>query len=153
MYALLKDNKIEKYPYSIHDLRQDFPNTLFPKRIEDIGNLDSFGVVVINPAERPAYDESVEYLEIGTPELVDGVWTQKWDIVAFTSQQLEARENSAAAGARERRNILLTESDWTQLPDSPVDTASWGIYRQALRDISSQEGFPFNINWPEKPST
>jgi hypothetical protein len=52
---------------------------------------------------------------------------------------------------RAERNALLVESDWTQVLDAPVDQAAWATYRQALRDITAQEGFPHNINWPQKP--
>ena len=53
--------------------------------------------------------------------------------------------------ARFRRNALLVESDWTQVADAPVDHKAWANYRQALRDISKQDGFPLNILWPTKP--
>lgn len=49
---------------------------------------------------------------------------------------------------REHRNFLLAESDWTQLPDAPVDRAAWTVYRQALRDIPQQHGFPKAVKWP-----
>lgn len=52
---------------------------------------------------------------------------------------------------RKQRNKLLAESDWTQLVDSPVDHAAWFSYRQALRDIPAQSGFPWTIEWPEQP--
>jgi hypothetical protein len=54
--------------------------------------------------------------------------------------------------ARAKRNGLLAQSDWSQLPDAPVDQAAWATYRQALRDITEQEGFPEIINWPTAPS-
>tara|TARA_R110002012_G_C11443487_1_gene590895 strand:+ start:573 stop:791 length:219 start_codon:yes stop_codon:yes gene_type:complete len=58
---------------------------------------------------------------------------------------------------RETRNSLLAESDWTQMPDSPLtdaQKASWAIYRQSLRDLSDHENWPFllNTDWPAKPS-
>ena len=58
---------------------------------------------------------------------------------------------------RETRNSLLAESDWTQMPDSPLtdaQKASWAIYRQSLRDLSDHENWPFllNTDWPTKPS-
>lgn len=52
------------------------------------------------------------------------------------------------------RDALLQESDWTQLPDVPMTDElrdQWRVYRQDLRDITSQPGFPNNINWPIKP--
>ena len=56
-----------------------------------------------------------------------------------------------ATAARNKRNTLLTASDWTQVADAPVDTQAWATYRQALRDITIQAGFPENIDWPVAP--
>ena len=56
-----------------------------------------------------------------------------------------------AAAAREKRNTLLAECDWTQVADAPVDKAAWAGYRQALRDIPDQSGFPTSIVWPTAP--
>ena len=54
--------------------------------------------------------------------------------------------------ARTQRDALLAESDWTVLPDAPVaDEQDWKDYRQSLRDVPEQEGFPTDINWPTKP--
>ena len=58
---------------------------------------------------------------------------------------------AAAKIVRAQRNILLSESDWTQVADAPVDQAAWATYRQALRDIPSQVGFPLDVVWPKKP--
>lgn len=53
---------------------------------------------------------------------------------------------------RDMRGTLLTQSDWTQLPDVPQATKDlWATYRQALRDITAQPGFPHNVTWPEQP--
>ena len=54
---------------------------------------------------------------------------------------------------RTYRDYILTASDWTQVADAPVDTAAWATYRQALRDIPAQSGFPDNITWPQEPAT
>ena len=70
--------------------------------------------------------------------------------------EVDNREASWAAGAdvrkaeevREDRNALLVASDWTQIADAPVDQGAWAVYRQELREITSQEGFPDNIIWP-----
>jgi hypothetical protein len=57
-----------------------------------------------------------------------------------------------AAFARIFRDRRLAESDWTQLPDVPQAIKSlWATYRQELRDITQQAGFPQNITWPTKP--
>jgi hypothetical protein len=52
---------------------------------------------------------------------------------------------------RVERNAKLAASDWTQVADAPVDKAAWATYRQALRDISDQAGFPWTIEWPTQP--
>ena len=53
------------------------------------------------------------------------------------------------------RNALLTASDWTQIPNSPLSTekqAAWATYRQELRDIPAQSGYPYNVVWPVAPT-
>jgi hypothetical protein len=52
---------------------------------------------------------------------------------------------------RVARDGLLSASDWTQVSDAPVDKAAWAAYRQALRDIPQQAGFPENVTWPITP--
>lgn len=55
--------------------------------------------------------------------------------------------------AKRERSRLLAESDWTQLPDVPLATkAAWATYRQALRDITGQPGFPAVVEWPVPPT-
>lgn len=56
-----------------------------------------------------------------------------------------------ASEARSTRDALLKGSDWTQLDDAPVNHQAWADYRQALRDIPEQAGFPADIKWPENP--
>lgn len=54
-----------------------------------------------------------------------------------------------------KRFSLLEESDWSQLPDNALSAekrAEWVTYRQALRDVPAQEGFPVNIQWPVRPT-
>ncbi|MGA1801490.1 tail fiber assembly protein [Rhizobium sp. HT1-10] len=53
--------------------------------------------------------------------------------------------------ARAQRDILLRECDWTQLDDVAINKARWATYRQALRDVTAQTGFPAKIKWPTKP--
>lgn len=52
------------------------------------------------------------------------------------------------------RKTLLQESDWTQIPNNPLtieQQQEWENYRQQLRDITSQSGYPFNVIWPTPP--
>lgn len=66
--------------------------------------------------------------------------------LAFDQTDIDERQ------ARAERNHLLAASDWTQVPDAPVDQAAWAAYRQALRDVPQQAGFPHDITWPEEPA-
>lgn len=65
--------------------------------------------------------------------------------------QAELESIVQSANARKRRNKALAASDWTQVADAPVDQAVWATYRQALRDISAQAGFPQTVVWPTQP--
>jgi hypothetical protein len=58
---------------------------------------------------------------------------------------------SIATQARTQRDALLSQSDWTQVADAPVDQSAWATYRRALRDVPRQAGFPANIVWPTRP--
>lgn len=73
----------------------------------------------------------------------------EWD--AMKAEWEAGESERKAAQARSERNRLLSESDWTQVLDASVDRDDWATYRQALRDIPQQAGFPITINWPVKP--
>jgi len=69
-----------------------------------------------------------------------------------TAEHREAeRLEQAAEQVRNERDRLLRESDWAALPDVPASDA-WLTYRQALRDVPQQSGFPDNIEWPTPPN-
>ena len=58
--------------------------------------------------------------------------------------------NRVASDIRNHRNIVLAETDWMALSDTTMSPA-WASYRQALRDITEQAGFPYSVVWPTKP--
>ena len=70
---------------------------------------------------------------------------------AALQDAIDARNVDEAVKARQARAVLLAASDWTQVADAPVDKAAWAAYRQALRDITAQTGFPATIDWPVAP--
>lgn len=69
-------------------------------------------------------------------------------MVDMTETEITERTNIKAVDIRAERNRLLVESDWTQVLDAPVNQAEWATYRQALRDVTAQPGFPLNVEWP-----
>jgi hypothetical protein len=63
----------------------------------------------------------------------------------------EKAVDAEADEVRSERDKLLAAADWTQVADAPVDQSAYAEYRQALRDVPEQAGFPSDVDWPEKP--
>ena len=72
----------------------------------------------------------------------------------YTQSQIETQlAEQLAVEVRSERDRLLIETDWTQGRDVVLSNdAAWKTYRQSLRDLSSQSGFPSNVSWRTKPS-
>lgn len=66
----------------------------------------------------------------------------------------EAIKQATFEPVRSKRDYLIKETDWTQIPDAPLSNekkAEFTVYRQALRDIPQAYPDPDTIVWPEKP--
>lgn len=92
-------------------------------------------------------------------KLVFDVQSNELASVPLTDEELAEIEKQKANALlllpqreRDKRNKMLSDSDWTQVLDAPVDKAAWATYRQALRDVPQQVGFPSTVNWPVEPS-
>ena len=125
-----------------HEVRAAFPNVSMPEVISD-ALLGEFGVVPVTQMPAPSGHVVVEL----APTLVDGAWTQQWTLRPPTEEETQAQ----AAEVRAQRNAKLSASDWTQVLDAPIDQPAWALYRQALRDLTSQAGFPWTLDWPVAP--
>ena len=77
----------------------------------------------------------------------DGSWTA----TPRTVDDLAARLAQQAAAVRASRTQMLKDSDWTQIADSTANKPAWAAYRQALRDVPAQVGFPQSVTWPQEP--
>jgi hypothetical protein len=153
MFAKIENNQVAEYPVTEFDIRARFPNTSFTT---DFSSGLPSGYVRVQPAGQPAED-ALKVITQGQPVLVDSVWTQTWTQVdKYTAEELAAqnaqKEENEKQEVRDKRDSLLQMSDWTQLPDAPVSAQAWANYRQQLRDVTAQAGFPFNIQWPEAPT-
>jgi hypothetical protein len=90
-------------------------------------------------------------------EEIDGKWYTKYILgPVFTDPKEEAeykarKDEEQTKSIRDQRNQFLSECDWTQLADAPVDKSAWATYRQQLRDITQSEQFPWSVTWPTKP--
>lgn len=151
MHVKITNGNVDTYPYSVGQLRRDNPNTSFPKRIPD-DMLAGWGVHPVTFTAQPDIDDRTQKVEQeATPSLVAGAWTVSWTTSSKTAEEIAEYDADAAANVRAERDGLLARSDWTQVADAPVDATAWATYRQALRDITDQAGFPNEINWPAKP--
>jgi hypothetical protein len=85
-------------------------------------------------------------------KMVDGNLVSLTDaeIANLISERDNYVNTFSAIDARNKRDRLLSDTDWMALSDNTM-TPEWATYRQALRDITTQEGFPYSVNWPTKP--
>jgi len=131
--------------YSIGQLRRDNPQVSFSKHPSET-TLAEYDVYPVNEIGRPEYDTRTHYLKQSDFYQVDGKWQ-----VHYTPEQLPY--DQVADTIRAERDELLRLTDWivskSYETQSPVPQ-EWVDYRQALRDIPQQEGFPFDVQWPEK---
>lgn len=152
MYVLAPNAVIEKYPYSIGDLRRDNPQTSFPAQ-PNAALLAEYDVFPVISTDIPTVDYTKAVTEVD-PKLTKGKWVQTWLVTNRTAEEIAQIEADQWASVRSERNAKLASSDWTQLPDAPlsnIEMQSWASYRQELRDITTQTD-PFNIVWPVEPA-
>ena len=140
--------KVENGSITVGDYRELFPNTSFPPSGPSAEFLQDMGCKPVNLFK--PHDQHTEKLVQCDP-YVEGDWVYTVQVVALTEEEVASVNNSAAAQVRSKRNTMLSNSDWTQIADSTADKQAWAAYRQALRDISGQSGFPWTIEWPEQP--
>lgn len=128
--------------YSIGKLRKDNPNTSFPKNPSEalLADWDVFPYTEETPL---SHDPLTQYLTENF-EQKEGLWYKTYTV-------LNKPQEEAELNIRNQRSILLSETDWMALSDVTL-TPEWAAYRQSLRDISSQPGFPYSVTWPTKPS-
>jgi hypothetical protein len=153
IYVLALNQTVETYPYSIGALRRDNPNTSFPRNPSD-AMLASWNVFPVTDKPAPDYNPATENCNQVDPTFVDDQWVMMWRITSATPKQIAERTEAKAAEVRQRRNELLTACDWTQLPDAPLDAdakLAWQLYRETLRMVPEQAGFPWNVEWPPLP--
>jgi Phage tail assembly chaperone protein len=84
-------------------------------------------------------------------EQIGGAWFTKYSVSDMDADAITAKDAEQAKSMREQRNTKLSDCDWTQLADSTADKAAWATYRQALRDLTKQSGFPWEVTWPDAP--
>jgi len=148
MYAKVTNGVVDLYPTSIpHLFNQGIVQSLNPTQDE----LDAANIVKIERVTgKPPHNE-FNY-DVKPIQKENGAWVEEWVQIETSEQEKQNRIDLNSQSMIDARNRLLQSCDWTQMPDSPVQNKqAWAVYRQALRDITDQSGFPFNINWPTRP--
>ena len=136
-----KDGRIAHY-------REFFPNVSFPAS----GPSDEYlaGASAVKVSLFLDHDRATQKLVSCDPYVQDG-WAYTVRVEDKTAEEIAADLASKSAQVRAQRDRLLSASDWTQVLDAPVDRTAWATYRQALRDLPSQENFP-NVEFPRDPN-
>lgn len=148
------------------EFRKLFPNTSMPQQLTE-ALINDFGADVVFEGPQASGGTVYQYSQRDGVEQVNGKWYTKYvlgpvfadttvDGVTTTAAEHEAaykavKDAEQASAVRKTRGDKLAESDWTQVADAPVDKTVWATYRQALRDITTQEGFPWSVTWPDAP--
>jgi hypothetical protein len=147
--------------------RNHYKNTSLP-RTWTAATLDGLKLEPVFETPKPEAGQYQNAVRNGVEKDAKGNWVWAWAIrdmfsdytdeagVAHTKAEQEAAyqaglDASAAKSVRDQRTALLSESDWTQVADAPVDQTAWATYRQALRNITTQQGFPHEVTWPTQP--
>lgn len=152
MHALIENGSVKQYPYTTGDLKRVNPQTSFPSQISDELLLE-YGIHRVFFATQPVVT-ATQVLEEGTPvfSTEDQRWTQIFTVRDMTTEEVQQRDATEAAQVRADRNTRIAATDWTQGKDIPDNISSaWAAYRQALRDVPSQAGFPWTVQWPTQP--
>ena len=146
-------------------LEQENKNMSLPSSWTD-ATLDALGVASVVMVEKPEVNEWQIAVKDGV-EQVDGVWREKWVVQEMFTEYTDgegntitvqaqkdaktAADNAAlAASERAKRDELLKVTDHYGLSDVTM-SSEMATYRQALRNVPQQAGFPSTITWPEKP--
>lgn len=133
------------------EFRRSHPQTSFPPQIT-AEIIDDFGYDPVLEGPQPSLIPPYQYAQRDGVVEVNRQWFTHYIAAEPDDEGKAAMDTAQAKVVRDDRNRRLADCDWTQLPDAPVDSTAWAAYRQELRDISAQAGFPWDIQWPEQPA-
>jgi hypothetical protein len=154
MFALIQDGAVKRYPYSLSDIKLANPNTSFPSVASD-ATMAEYGAMRVYFSTRPELTDT-QVLEEDTPVFSneDQRWTQVLRVRDMTVEEVTSRNDTQAAQVRAQRDTKLAETDWIVIKNLELNAnipGAWEVYRQALRDVPTQSGFPWTITWPVQP--
>jgi hypothetical protein len=158
MFAEVKNGAVVTFPYDYDTLVQKNPHTKFAQT--DLlsmysgteANLNGHELVRVAELDAPTFDKQTQKLvQDLAPTLVNSVWSLGWAVQALSQAEQDAQNTAQAKSVRSTRDTKLKDTDWTQITDATVNKTVWATYRQALRDVPTQSGFPWTITWPTQP--
>lgn len=149
-YVQSKGGVFVRHIFDIEPTQWDENNFCYARKLTP-EQAAHFGVTKLQIVTPPYFDPATQRRDEGPAVLSNGVWVQQYIVTALSAEDVAAKAAAQAAQARTERARLLAASDWTQVADAPVDQAAWATYRQALRDVTSQAGFPWTVQWPTQP--
>jgi hypothetical protein len=150
-YVKADGDIVVQFPFTTGQLKAENPHTGFPRELPaDV--LAQYNVFAVSLEAAPAIDDRTQSRNLADAptRAVDGSWALGWVVTDKSPEELAAYDDAKGRSVRLQRNRLLAETDWMALSDNTM-TPEWASYRQALRDITSQGGFPYTIEWPTKP--
>ena len=150
MYVLAPNQIVAKYPYSFEELRADNSQVSFPNPPPAV-ILGGFNVFKVEDTPVPTAQRGRQKVVEDTPVREESGWCRVWKVIDLSAEEQEILAAQEGAVIRSMRDQKLKDSDWSQLPDAPVNKTAWAAYRQALRDVPSQVGFPWDVQWPVEP--
>jgi hypothetical protein len=144
--AIIKNGSI-----TVGDYKTLFPNTSFPASGPSDEFLSSNGAKKLNRFKE--HNRLTEKLVV-CDAYDDGEFVSIVEVKKLTAKEVTAAKDSAMANLRSQRDRMLSECDWTQIPDCTIPKkAEWATYRQALRDLpSSVTDARLQIEWPHDPN-
>lgn len=146
MYIKIDNGQVVAYPYALKDLLAENPNVSFPASFsEDL--LAQYGVFPVHFARLPEFN-TLTQLPVELPPIFTG---DRW-LVGYSV--IDRPHDEVVDAVKATRGALLSSSDWVVLKNYEAGTpvpVEWVEYRQALRDITKQEGYPYNVVWPKEP--
>lgn len=143
-------------PITLENLKLVLPNFDF-NRVITPEMIEPMGYGIFEHKMRPG-EPLIRYkkLEEQTPiKQENGIYAQNWVYVHMTDLEKAEFNKMQEKKVRMERNRTLYATDWVLLSDSPLTEEKkqeFLAYRQALRDVSNQQGFPWDVVWPERPS-
>jgi hypothetical protein len=148
---------VESPPILYSNLKALFPTVTFSD-IATPSETEPYWYGVYEWANPPAEEDVPHTKSIDDGVLAkgeDGIWRRTYPLKDATPEEIAQRTYEKVEFVRDDRTRLLRQCDFTQLPDAPDNVKqnmqAWVDYRQALRDIPAQEGFPWNVTYPVKP--